>query len=340
MAATRWLVLEMFQGRKPTVIAVGSSPKNFLPLDRIISRITLADARSAIAQTAATYLPVDQISADGTRRTVTVPLLISPQRLHGMMLWSGPPNEPLPPRDRAGAWYFNITAGTSTRSDDLLDLMGYPPEEFDAIREHSIAAVFGAPLTPNYNEQGNALAPLVGAEEGHEVQQVWTIRRQDGELRAAHYSCRISHEPGPDGTIHKLVRGITHDIGPATTTPVAPPPTILEHRVLETAADEGEFRVIFNTRTLQMLRWMGPPMPGIAWEALQGEPTPAIHPDDMPVARAMSHGLREGRTAGQVRVRALDGSWTALDARAVLMPLDQSTTAALVTVKLTEPTQP
>ncbi|WP_232535334.1 GAF domain-containing protein [Nocardia terpenica] len=336
--ATKWLLLEMFEGRRPTVIAVGRSPKKFLPLDRIINhRLTLSEAKAAIAEAAASYRQVDRISSDGSRRTVVVPLPISRQRLHGVMLWSGPPSDALPPRDRAGAWYFNITTGTSTRSDDLLDLMGFSPEEYDAVREHSIAAVFADPLTPNYSEQGTALARIVRAEQGQETQQVWTIRRPDGELRAAHFSCRMVHEPGPDGDIQRLLRGITHDIGPATETPVAPPPTILEHRVLEASADDGEYRVIMNTRTLQMLRWIGPPMPGIAWEALEGEPSPAIHPDDIAVARVMSDGLREGRTAGRVRVRALDGSWTALDTKAVLMLLDQSTTAALVTIRLAEP---
>ncbi|WP_405164754.1 DUF5593 domain-containing protein [Nocardia sp. NBC_01499] len=332
------MLLEMFDDRRPTVIAVGRSPKKFVPLDRIINhRLTLSETKAAIAEVAVTYQQVDRISSDGSRRTVAVPLLISAQRLHGVMVWSGPPNEALPQRDPAGAWYFNITEGTSTRSDDLLDLMGIPVEERDAIREHSIAAVFADPLTPNYNEQGTALARIVRADEGQETQQVWTIRRPDGELRGAHYSCRMVHKTGSGGNVERLLRGITHDIGPATETAVAPPPIILEHRVLAVAADDGEYRVIMNTRTLQMLRWMGPPMPGIAWEALEDEPAPAIHPDDVAVARVMSDGLRAGRTAGRVRVRSLDGGWTALAAKAVLMPLDQSTTAALVTIRLADP---
>ncbi|MBU3061929.1 DUF5593 domain-containing protein [Nocardia sp. NEAU-G5] len=306
--ATKWLLLEMFRGRRPTVIAVGRAPKKFVPLDSIIkNRTTLAEARVAIAEAAATYRQVDRVSADGTRRTIAVPLVISPNHLHGVMLRSGPPTEAVPPRDRAGAWVFDLTADTSRRSDDLLALMGYPPEEFDALREHSIAAVFAEPLTPNYAKQGDSLARLVQAEDGAETQQVWTIQRQDGELRAAHYSCRMVHETGPDAKVEKLLRGITHDIGPATETPVAPPVTILEHRVLDTSADEGEYRVIMNARTLQLLRWMGRPMPGIAWEGLQDEPTPAIHPDDIGIARAMSEALREGRSEGRMRVRALDG---------------------------------
>ena len=53
----------------------------------------------------------------------------------------------------------------------------------------------------------------------------------------------------------------------------------------------------------------------------------------MPIARAMSDGLREGRTDGRVRVRNLDGGWTVLEAKAALMLLDQATTAALVTIR-------
>jgi hypothetical protein len=336
--ATKWLLLELFDGRRPTVIAVGQNPKKFIPLENIINhRLTLSEAKNAIAETAATHQSVDRLSLDGKRRTIVVPLLISPTRLLGMMLWSGPPNEIPPPRNPTGAWYFNITRDTSTRSDDLLHLMGHLPKEYDAIRAHSIAAVFADPLTPNYGQQGTALAKIVRAEAGTEEQQVWTIRRTDGEQRAAHFSCRMVHEPGPDGNIEKRLHGITHDIGPATETSIAPPPTILEHRVLETSAEDGEYRVILNTRTLQLLRWMGPPMPGIAWEALEGEPTPAIHPEDIAAARAMSDGLRQGRTTGIIRVRTLDGDWTAVNARAALMLLDQSTTAALVTIRFADP---
>ncbi|WP_433733279.1 GAF domain-containing protein [Nocardia sp. CA-129566] len=339
MAAVKWLLIELFGGKggKPmSVIGWGRTPKNFVPLDQILRhRTTLAQARDAIADAITGHGRIDRVSADGSRRTIAVPLAISPDRLHGVMLWCGDPRDQVPPRDPAGAWYFNYTEGTSTRSDDLLDLYGITREGRSDIYRHSIADVF-TQVHANLTDQSEALARIVREEIGTETQQIWTVRRDDGELRAAHFSCRLLEELSTAGERQVVLRGITHDIGPADDIPAAPPPTILEHRVLEAAAEEGEYRGIVNLRTLRLLRWMGTPAPGIAWQGLTGQPAPAIHPDDLPTATAMATGLRHGRTSGEVRVRTLDGGWTRLHIKAALMMLDESTTAALVTVRLPE----
>ena len=78
-------------------------------------------------------------------------------------------------------------------------------------------------------------------------------------------------------------------------------------------------------------------MPNIAWQAYNGQPLPAIHPDDLALARAMADSLGEGDATGVIRVRALDGSWVPVTAHATLLRLDPTTTAILVTVCLAEP---
>ncbi|WP_280265252.1 GAF domain-containing protein [Nocardia wallacei] len=337
MAEAKWLLIETFGGgTPPSVIAMGRNIKPFMPLDRILhNRIGLTEARRALDDIAADHVPIDRISTDGRRRTIAVPVAISPTRLHGVMLWSGHPDTEVPPRDPAGAWVFNLDDSTDTRSDDLLDLLGVPPSQRCALRRHSIADVFGSPFVVNTGDQLMALARLVRAEHGTNTQSLWALRHPGGELRALHYSCRQLTETGTDGTTRKMLRGITYDIGPATDIPTAPPPAILEHRVLEAVAAEGEYRAIIHPRTLHLLQWIGPPMPGIAWQGFAAQPAPALHPDDIDAARAMVDGLRDGRTSGRIRVRALDGTWTALDARATLIALDHDTTAALVTLRHT-----
>ncbi|MEC3952780.1 GAF domain-containing protein [Nocardia sp. CDC153] len=330
MAGTRWLLIETFGGGEPSVIGLGSAPRKFVPLAQMFrQRETLATLRSAIAATQAALAPVEMMSEDGRRRTLTHPLLITPERMHAVLVWSGPTEETVPPRDPVGAWYFNLSTSKSTRSDDLLDLYGVAPE--NRAREHAIAGVFTRVITNS--DESDALAKIVRSAPGTEHQAVWTVRRDDGALRAAHFSCRLLEEPGPAGGSETFFRGVTHDIGDATNVSAAPPPVILEHRVLDAAAEEGEFRAIMDLRTLRLLRWMGPPMPQIAWQSLAGEPEPEIHPEDLDIAKTMSRNLAHQRTSGTLRLRALDGGWKPVHARAVLMALDQHTTAALVTIR-------
>ncbi|MFE3023126.1 GAF domain-containing protein [Nocardia tengchongensis] len=330
MSGTRWLLIETFGGGEPTVIGLGSAPRKFVPLTQMFrQRETLSAIRGALATTLARLAPVDAVGEDGRRRTVTVPLLITPERMHAVLLWSGPVEEEIPPRDPVGAWYFNLSTSKSTRSDELLDLYGVAPE--NRAREHAIASVFTRVITNS--DESDALAKVVRSAPGTEHQAVWTVRRDDGALRAAHFSCRILEERSAAGETEVFFRGVTHDIGDATEVSAAPPPVILEHRVLDAAAAEGDYRAIVDLRTLRLLRWMGPAMPDIAWQSLAGEPEPEIHPEDLATAKTMSRDLAQSRTSGVLRLRTLDGGWRAVRARAVLMALDQYTTAALVTVR-------
>lgn len=338
--ATKWLMLETFGGRKPSVIYLGRAVKRFVELDRVVSnRRTLQEVDAAITDAAATFRQVDRMSADGSRRTVVVPILVSPTRLHGVIVWSGPSGEPLPQRDPAGAWVFDIARSIDTRSDEVLALLGIPPEQWPGMRWHSIANVFSAPFTVNRDDLSTALARLVRAEHGVETQSQWAaVRRPDGERRALHYSCRIVGEPDAGGRTRMLIRGITYDVGPASEVLAAPPQTTLADRVLEASVASGEYRAIINPRTLHLLQWQGLPMPGVAWQALAGQPEPALHPDDIGAARALCRGLGDdGITTGLVRVRGLDESWVVVYVRAARIALDEFTTASLITVRRAEP---
>ncbi|MEV0359381.1 GAF domain-containing protein [Nocardia sp. NPDC050697] len=337
MAAPKWLLIETFGERpEPSVIAVGRSPKRFVPLENIVHhRTTLAETKRAITAVTVEHTTIDQVSGDRSRRTIAVPLAISASRLHGLMVWSGSPDEVVPPRDPAGAWLFDLTEDTSLRSDDLLTVYGIPPEQHPEQRIQSIAGVYSAPLISNHRDEGTALARIVRPEDGQETQSLWTLTSPDGQLRALHYSCRQMSETGPDGIVHHLVRGITHDIGPATGNPVAPPSNTLDDRVMDSIADDGAYRAIVNPTTLRLLRWVGPSLPRLAWQALPGQPLPAVHPDDIAAARALLDSAQREQSTGHIRMRALDGAWLRLEVRAKPIDLDPSTTAALVTLRPT-----
>lgn len=143
-------------------------------------------------------------------------------------------------------------------------------------------------------------------------------------------ACWTGSPTGPDGTVEVVLRGITHDIGPAETTPSAPTRMVLAQQVLAAQAEPGRHRAIVNLRTLTLLRWLDDPMPGIAWEN-DADPRPALHPDDLREARDLAHALGDGgKVTGVLRFRFLDGTWAPVTVEANLMLLDEHTTAAYV----------
>jgi hypothetical protein len=106
----------------------------------------------------------------------------------------------------------------------------------------------------------------------------------------------------------------------------------LAQRVIMAEREPGRHRAIVDLRTLDVLRWIDEPPPGVAWEA-NGAHRPAIHRADLRTAVQMSRLLAdEDRVEETLRVRAVSGEWTAVSVTAALMLLDQHTTAALVTV--------
>jgi triple sensor domain protein len=286
-----------------------------------------------VARAAASGERVETVSHGGRRQMIGLPLSVS-GRVHGVYVWTGDPDERPPPRDPAGAWLFNTTRDTTIRSDDLFDLYGVAPANREY--ERRIAEMFGR-LTTNADE-GAALARLVRSQPGEEHQATWAVKREDnGQMRAANFACRIVAHPG-EGGLEVHVRGITHDIGPAEETTSAPRPMLLAQQVLAAEQQPGKYRAIINLRTLNLIRWVegDDPMPGVAWR-LDAEHPPAIHPDDLEIAKQMSARLAEETTVeGVLRVRSVTGGWMPVAVSARLMLLDQHTTAALVTVSAPE----
>ncbi len=330
----RWLLIETFGGdQPPSVIGVGATPKRMVPLRTILGRgRSLQAVEAAVAKVITTGSPEVFHARDERRRVVADPLISYRGDVHGVWAWVGRVDEEPPPRDLAGAWHFNLTTDTIGGSDDLLDLYGVQPEQRQT--ERATAEAFTR-LVPN-TDGAAALALLIRSRPGDEHQAVWAIRRDDGEMRAGHLSCRAVAE-SREGESEVVLRGITHDIGPAETTPAAPPPVVLEHRVLESIAQPGEHRALFNLKTLRILRWLDDPLPDLHWTLDPAHPDSRwIHPEDQQAAQMLSDSMRTGRTTGQLRFAAEGGGWMTVGIVANIVLLDQHTTAGLFTLRRAE----
>jgi hypothetical protein len=333
MAGSEWLLVEAFGDHKPSVIGVGSTPKSMVPLRTILGRGRyLSDAEAAITSVTRDGETLHTPTQDGKRRVIAEPLASYRGDVHGVYLWIGGQDEEPPARDPAGAWHFNLSTDTIGGSDGLLDLYGVPAGERRT--ERFTAEAFGR-LVAGADEAA-AFAKIVRSQAGEEHQAVWTVRRDDDQLRSAHFSCRAIAEQAqrPDGTSEQQVvlRGITHDVGPAAAPPGAPP-VVLAQQVLAGLAEPGTHRAIVNVRTLKPIRWLDEPMPGIAWEYGTAEGLHWIHPDDLGEARKLVDGLARSSQSGRIRFRTTEHDWKQLAVTGNLVILDSNTNAALLTLK-------
>lgn len=337
MVANDWLLIETFGGHhpEPTVMAVGSNPKNWIPLKKIIGRGRyLDDVRALVARVVAARTTIRANTTDGQRVMIGHPVPTFGGTIHGVHAWVGKPTEEPPPRDPVGGWHVNLTRSVSSRSDELLDLYGQAPET--RRNEHDLSQLFAYGRLKTNTDEARALAMLVKAKPGLEHVATWTVVWDDGTRRAAHFACRCVEEENEAGSVDVVVRGITHDIGPAENVPTAPPPrpVLLAQQVLRAEQTRDRWRAIVILRTMRLLRWIDDPMPGIAWE-LESRYPPAMHRRDLATAANMRTEIAGSeRVTSELRFRAANGGWMRVLVTASLMALDEYTTAALVTLEL------
>ncbi|WP_405132975.1 GAF domain-containing protein [Nocardia sp. NBC_01388] len=320
----QWLLIETFGelDGNYTIVDWGGHPKEFLSLDKSVKGAA-AKIRQAVTVVARTREP---LTAVGAGRHVEVYPHFVGDRLHGVQVWSGTEDQVAPPRPRAGAWDINLTTLTALGSAEWADLADIPEEHRGM--ERSLANMFAQVQTDE--RELIAMKRIIAAVPGTTHQGVWTVYRRDGASFRSHFSCRI-YESLIDQLQHRVARGISQEISVGATGEPQPL-VLLEHRLLEADTPVGEYRALINLRNLRLIRWVhGSPIPEeIAWRGIEGEPAPAVHPDDRPVMVEMARGLAKSSTTGKMRVRGVDGSWITISARASLVAIDQETTAALL----------
>lgn len=330
VSRSRWLLLETFNedGREPSVIAKGRNPVRMVPLGSVMSKSRYAEEmRALILRATSGGEPLRAVSGDGQRKLIAYPLFPVEGRVHGVCAWIGGRAEPPPPRaSAAGAWHLDLASGHLSASEELFQLYGVKPA--DRAGPHRLAEAFER-LLPAADE-GRALGVLARKRPGDEYQGTWTIRRDDGLLRQVTISCRVVTSSRPGGQAKVVLRGITHDTGPADGTSVAGRP-LLDRQILIAEQRPGIHRVIVDLRNLRPLRWVDSPPPGLAC-AGRGLSVPGgIHPDDMPVVRRIAEKVTAGgRAEDTLRLRDHRGGWMLFGVAASPVLLDQETRAALV----------
>jgi hypothetical protein len=348
---TDWLLIETFGEKEPSVLAVGTTIKKMVPLDRILRRDRdVTDVMGLLQRVVQSREAVRTRSSDGQRLLLGEPLLsydgrtdpacdpqINDGRVQGVWVWLGSLDDTPPVHNLAGSWTINLTRGLSARSEDLLDLYRAAPDKRKAV--HSLAELFGGGrLRPGSDEAG-AIALMIEANAGDEHHANWTAVGDNGETRAVRYSYRAVAEQNVDGGIEVVERGITYDLGPVEASPAVATPQemVLAARVVAAARVPGQWRGIWDLQHNWLIKWIDDPAPRLVWQ-FNEQYERALHPDDRFTYVRMRRDLaRDGGAEGILRFRASDGGWIryAVDAR--LMLLNERTTSALITLTAPAP---
>ncbi|MFG1796732.1 GAF domain-containing protein [Nocardia sp. NPDC049149] len=319
-----WLLIECVH-EEPTVMAIGRKPVRLLPLQKVLRNETLKATRRLTNKVRRSGQRYEEVSRTRGEHLIAEPIVNATDRIYGIRIWVGHTEIEIPQPPRSGAWDWNLDKMTALFTDEIYDIYAVAPER----RRTEITRMTALRHMTFAEDEGNALALALHADETTVYQDTWPIVRDDGIAREVNFCARGTTLDG-----QRFVSGLSIDVSAGRDEPAPPVPPLFSQAVLEAELDvPGVYHALVDPKTLIAHRWLGAEMPGIAWE-LTGDPDrdPALHSKDIPVARAMVRGLDGGPACGQLRLRGTSGGWVVVqvEAKRVLLTHDSDAVAVLV----------
>lgn len=329
-----WLLIECI-GKDPNVMAIGRKPVRLQPLEKVLRTQTLKATRRLTNQVRRSGHRWEETSAGRGEHVIAEPIRNVAGKIHGLRIWVGHNGVEVPPPPRSAAWDWNLDKLTAHFTDETFEIHQFPPE----MRRSEITRMSALRTLSYASDECGALALALHSDETLLYQDTCQILRVDGVARDMHFCARGAS--AADG--RRFLHGLAIDISPGHDTPAAPPPMTFSQAVVEAELNvPGVYHALVDIRTLVAHRWLGPEMPGIAWE-LTGDPDrdPALHPSDIPAARALARATNDGPSSAVLRLRNTDGGWTTVrvEAKRMLLTRDSDDAALLVSMALATATQ-
>ncbi|WP_062538551.1 PAS domain-containing protein, partial [Mycobacterium celatum] len=323
--ARDWLLVETL-GNEPAVVALGRKLRNLVPITAFLRRNPhLAAIRTAIAESAQTGQSLVSITPKNGRVIRTEPVLMSDGRMHGVHVWSGPPNVEPPDRPIPGPLKWDLTLGVATDTPQSLANNGKNPEVEDTDGRAFAENWPSRELKPN---ESKVLALAVKPEPGQTLCTTWDATDWQGNPIRVSFVARNAIEPGPDGRDHIVARGMNWRAEPTE------PTDHLAQRILHGLAQPGVHRALLDLNTWTLLKWLDEPCPFYDWRR-SARNAPRVHPDDEPRLAAMSAEFTDGAAATAVLRMPGDGdTWVPVHVTVIRVELEEQTFAGLVSVRL------
>ncbi|MCB1266123.1 MAG: DUF5593 domain-containing protein [Mycobacterium sp.] len=320
-----WLLVETL-GDQPVVVAHGRQMKNFVPLAVFLRRNpSLSAIQTAIAETVSTGSPLASITPKKSRVIRTVPVQMSDGRMHGVHVWSGPPEVDPPERPVPGPLKWDLTLGVATDTAESLINMGMNP---DAEPLENRALVDDYPARDFNPDETAALAMRVDFAPGNLFCSTWEFTDKQGDNRRVGFAARSAAEPvDDDGTEHVIARIMNLEV---EVRPAVPESNPLIQRILDRLEQPGEYRLIVDLENWRPLKWIDQPCPLVDWRGSE-----RIHPNDHERLRQAIPAEPQAESGGTVvRLPGSDGGWVPLHATISRMELEKGVHAGLTILRL------
>ncbi|MEB3022238.1 PAS domain-containing protein [[Mycobacterium] crassicus] len=321
-----WLLVETL-GDEPAVVAQGRQVKNLVPISQFLRRSPhLAAIQTAIAETMRTGQSLASITPRNDRVIRTEPVVMSDDRVHGVHVWSGPPDVEPPERPIPGPLKWNLTLGVATDTKESLANIGKDPEV-----EATHGRVFAEELpardfSPNENK---VLALTIRAEPGQTICSSWDVTDFRGEFVRVGFVARNAWEPAGGGREHLVSRGMNWR-GQLDGT--VQRPDFLAQQILHGLAQPGMHRAMVDMTDWRLLKWLDDPCPFYDWRG--AVEAPRVHPDDEALIAGMAADFTAGPTVGVLRLRHPGGGWEPVHVTVNRVEIDEGTYAGLVAMRL------
>lgn len=321
-----WLLVETL-GTEPVVVAHGVETKDMVPISTYLRRDPgLMAIQTAIGETVRGGQPLSSITPKHDRVIRTEVVQMTDGVIHGVHVWTGPPDAQPPERALPGPLKWDLTNRIATDTPESL---------FNGGRDPSVEATHGRAFaedlpTRDLNaREAHALSAAIKPEPGIVYCTTWDLTDHRGEPITVGFVARIMQESdgGPDVTICRAMNWRTvRDENTVT-------PAGLAQDVLDGSAQPGVHRALVDLQSWALLKWLDDPCPFYDWRA-RSDDAPLTHPGDADEIAGMTAEFENAGTSRVLRLRANGGGWVPIHVTIHRIELDGGVWAGLLSLRL------
>ncbi|MGV0835657.1 PAS domain-containing protein [Mycolicibacterium thermoresistibile] len=324
-----WLLVETL-GAEPAVAATGRRPENLVPISGFLRRNPHVMAvLAAIGESVRSGQGLSTITPKNDRVIRTEVVTMTDGRVHGVHVWSGPPDQEPPERPIPGALTWNLTTGVATHTPESLVNGGHDPEVNPPVGRLFLDALPRRSLTAG---EARLLAMVLNPEPGRAVVTTWAAADHTGAPITEGFVARSELHTVDDGSDEVICRAMNWRADPETPAPEVPAVEGTASQDTDELAGSDCHRLLVDIDNWRVLKWLDEP-PLFLDRHARGRGDQTVHPDDAREMARMTMEFVDGYTSGVLRLRDVDGGWSPVRLMVHRVELDAETYVGVVTLR-------